>query len=167
MDTTPVLDGLLTGAGFVGAMIYAQIQYTKTQTRILTATDGWLDYVANDFFGNDVTRAVGETDTTFRAFIEKNLLRQKATRPSLTSVVFDNTGENPVIVEGMLLTDLGVTNVGTLACNQDGGYAGAGLGFQTWVDVFRNGSGLSDAQLYQLVESVRPVGTTDWVQIQN
>lgn len=161
---TPNLDGLLSGGADVGALIYDQTSYVRTQLRLSTATDGWLDYFAADFFGNSVRRAVGQSDTDWRAYIQRNLLRDRATRPALDAVLFDNTGLHPTIVEGQLVQDLGVCNVGTVACNA-GGWVGCALPCEVWVDVYRGASGLSDETLYGLIESVRPVGVIFWVSI--
>lgn len=163
-DTTPVLDGLLAGFADVGALIYAQLQYAKTQMRILSSTDGWIDYVAADYFGNAITRDIGESDTVFRSYILKNMFREKATRHAIDSVLFDFTGKHPVIVEGQLIPDVGACNVGTLACNE-GGWCGSALPAEIWVDAYRGASGLSDAKIYSLIESVRPAGTIFWVNI--
>jgi hypothetical protein len=50
-DTTPVLDALLSGIAWSLALIYSLIQYAKNQTRIATASDGFLDLISYDFFG--------------------------------------------------------------------------------------------------------------------
>ena len=51
-DSAPVLDGLLSGLASGWSWAYQQLQYVKAQTRIATATDVWLDIIANDYFGS-------------------------------------------------------------------------------------------------------------------
>jgi hypothetical protein len=72
---SPILDALLTGLATASAFIYSLYGYAKLQTRILTASDGWLDMVAADFFGTTLQRKASQTDSSFRAAIIANLLR--------------------------------------------------------------------------------------------
>ena len=63
-DASPILDAVLQGAAAVLTMIYQVIVYVQLQTRIHTATDGWLDLVAVDFFGTSLPRKAGESFST-------------------------------------------------------------------------------------------------------
>ena len=55
-DSAPVLDGLLSGLASGWSWAYQQLLYVKAQTRIATATDVWLDIIANDYFGGRLAR---------------------------------------------------------------------------------------------------------------
>src|SRR4051794_13359328 len=78
---TPVLDAVLSAAAYGLSFIYSQIAYAKLQTRIGTATDGFLDLISFDFFGGSLPRRKQEVDASFRARIIATLLRAKGTRP--------------------------------------------------------------------------------------
>lgn len=138
---TPVLNAVLSGLANAWAFLYSFLVYVKLQTRIKTATDGWLDMIAGDFFGDTFQRA-GRGDEAFRKAIVVNLFRERGTREGMRSVLFDLTGFEPVIFEPHRLADgmaLGVTSyldavplaaIGTLP-------------FQCFIDVTRiPGSGI-------------------------
>ena len=61
-DSAPVLDGLLSGLASGWSWAYQQLQYVQAQTRIATATDVWLDIIANDYFGGRLGRRAGQSD---------------------------------------------------------------------------------------------------------
>ena len=69
-DSAPVLDGLLSGLASGWSWAYQQLQYVKAQTRIATATDVWLDIIANDYFGNRL--ADGQDKATERSAVGFN-----------------------------------------------------------------------------------------------
>src|SRR3954452_21398245 len=79
-DEAPILNGLLCGLASAWSWLYEQLQYVKLQTRLLTASDIWLDVAAQDYFGNRVTRRAGQSDTAFRNRIRRELFRERATR---------------------------------------------------------------------------------------
>src|SRR5580658_3900532 len=86
-DSTPILDALLSGPAWALSFIYSLIQYAQSQTRIATATDGFLDLISYDFFGSNLPRNQQEFDASFRARILATLLRPKATRPAMISML--------------------------------------------------------------------------------
>src|SRR5262245_61050768 len=59
---SPVLDGVLSGIAAILAFAFSLFQYVKRQTRISTATDGWLELIAWDFFGARFPRRKNEND---------------------------------------------------------------------------------------------------------
>src|ERR1700727_986655 len=73
-SNTPILDGLLSGPAWALSWVYTLIEYANDQTRIATATDVWLDLAALDYFGGNLTRNPGESDSAFSARIRANLL---------------------------------------------------------------------------------------------
>lgn len=112
---TPALDGLIGGIAWALAGIYAFYAYAKLQTRILTATDFWLDMIAADFFGAAIVRKPGQSDASFRAYIIANLLRARATRPSMQSLLLAITGQPPILFEPNRPFDTGACSAPTSA----------------------------------------------------
>src|SRR3984957_19084211 len=74
---TPVLDALLSGYAWSLSFIYQLIQYAQLQTRIATATDGFLDLISFDFFGGSLPRKSQEYDAPFRSRILAQLFLEK------------------------------------------------------------------------------------------
>jgi hypothetical protein len=105
-DESPVLDALLSGFANVSAWIYGLIAYAKLQTRISTASDGWLDLIAYDFFGRRMTRG-NRSDTLFRSAILAELFRPRQTRQAIIDVLTGLTGKVPVIFEPARPQDTG------------------------------------------------------------
>lgn len=143
-DVSPILNGLLNGLAWAGSFIYSLYAYTKLQTRILTATDGWLDMIAADFFGSALRRAANQTDASFRARIIINMFRERATRNGITKVLIDLTGRAPVIFEPLRPLDTGAYGVSaSLGFGLAGGYGSQLLPFQCFVTAYRPaGSGI-------------------------
>lgn len=104
---SPNLDAWLSGPAFVLAGIYSLIQYAILQTRIKTATDGWLDLIARDFFARRFQRRAAEQDDSYRTRIIAEIFRTRATRPGLISALTDLTGQAPIIFEPARVTDTG------------------------------------------------------------
>src|SRR5579883_3388742 len=98
-SSSPILDGILNGIGALGAWAYSLWAYVKAQMRIATATDGWLDIISWDFFGPALPRNYLETDASFRARIQANVLAPAGTRYALAKVLTALTGVAPVIIE--------------------------------------------------------------------
>jgi hypothetical protein len=188
-----IVSGL--AAGF--SMIYTAIAYAGLQVRIATATDGWLDLIAGDYFGNILRRNAGEPDTAFSLRIRREILREKVTREALDRVVLDTTGNHPVLIEANRVSDIGAWRQGFAW--RSGSYGSAGLPFQIFLTTARQnpvpfpllggwrvlpsayrGSGLAyslpsimpptqppDAAIIAAIERVRPAGVTVWLQLTN
>lgn len=141
---TPVLDGVLTAFAYTGSFIYTLFAYAKKQTRILTATDGWLDMIAGDFFGTALTRAQGQTDASFLARIRANMFREKGTRNAIIRVLYDLTGRTPIVFESERPLDTGAwNNPATLAYGVAGRYGSLIMPFQALIQAYRPlGSGI-------------------------
>jgi hypothetical protein len=144
-DDTPMLDGLLSGLAAAWSWCYDLLQYVRLQTRIATATDVWLDVIAQDFFGPRLTRD-GQSDDALRRRIRLELVRERGTRSAVASVLQDLTGRAPLIFEPARTTDtggyggLGQTVTG-LGYGQAGGWGSLNLSFQCFVTAFRPQSG--------------------------
>lgn len=103
----PVRDALLKGFATSHAFAYSLLAYARQQTRIATATDGFLDVIAGDFFGSTLIRASGQSDASFRARITANLFRERVTRRGLIQVLTQITGRAPVVIEPQRPQDCG------------------------------------------------------------
>lgn len=142
-DSTPVLDALGSGFAWGLSFIYGLIQYAQLQTRIATATDGFLDLISFDFFGNNLLRRSTETDDTFRARIQASLFKKKATRQAMIDMLTALTGRAPIIFEPARVLDAGGYDTGILAYDVAGGYGDLNLPAQAFITAFRPpGSGI-------------------------
>lgn len=194
-DETPILDAVLAGLASVFAPIYALYLYAKAQTRISTATDGWLDLIANDFYGTSLLRKTNQSDDNYRSAILINLFRERGTRKAVSDVLTQLTGHEPIIFEPGRPADTGGYDAGGVAYDVAGGYgdiltaqafvvayrpAGTGIplasgydmpaggydvGQIEYIDDTMYGGPASDDDIYAAVNSVRPIGVTLWVRI--
>jgi hypothetical protein len=142
-DNTPYLDALMQGFAQAGAYAYSLYLYAKLQTRILTATDGWLDMIAADFFGAALVRSANQSDASFRARIIINILRERGTRNAINKVLIDLTGRAPIIVEPTRPNDTGAYGAPNSGYGVAGAYGSVLLPYQAFVTAFRPlGSGI-------------------------
>lgn len=143
-DDSPTIDALVQGLAWACSFVYSLYVYAKLQTRILTATDGWLDMIAADFFGSSLLRAANQSDASFRARIIINMFRERGTRRSIVKVLQDLTGRTPLIFEPMRPADTGgYGQAQGLAYGLAGGYGSLLLPYQGFVTAFRpTGSGI-------------------------
>ena len=136
-DTFPLLGAVLGGLATALAFIYGLITYAALQTRILTATGGWLDLIAYDFFGSALVRQTNQADGSFRAQIISGLFRERATRPGMIKVLTDLTGQPPIIFEPTRPLDTGAYGGPGLGYGVAGGYGSILLPFQCFITAFR------------------------------
>lgn len=106
-DPTNILAAVLKGIAACLSFLYSLYTYAQLQSRIATATDGWLDIISNDFFGTALPRKPGESDASFRSRILANLTREKATRNGISMALYALTGYYPIIVEPWRPLDTG------------------------------------------------------------
>ena len=139
-DSTPILDAVLQGLAWADAFIHSLYAYVRLQTRIKTATDGWLDMVAADFFGTALLRQSNQSDASFRARIIINMLRERATRTGIVKVLEDLTGRTPLVFEPARPADTGSYGGPTLGYGMAGGYGSLLLPFQAFVIAYRPAS---------------------------
>lgn len=142
-DTSPVLDGLLTGFATVGSFVYGLIAYARLQTRVQTATDGFLDLAAFDFFGLRVRRKQSQSDASLRALIQAEVLRERATRFGIQHAVEDLTG-NPVrVFETFNPQDSGGWGTYAFAFDMAGYWGSSSYPYTMFLDVVQpNGAGI-------------------------
>jgi hypothetical protein len=139
-DTPLVLDTTLTGIANILQWIYTLEQYVNPQLRIKTATGSILDLIAEDFFGDAIVRQTNEDDDSFRLIILSCLLREKATRPAMESVIEFITGYKPLIIEsafpeGTFVWDVSYWDNGELWGGGDGS-----LAYQCFIIVYMSGA---------------------------
>jgi hypothetical protein len=139
-DSTPILDALLSGLAQAWVFVYSLYLYAQLQTRIRTATDGWLDLIAGDFFGTRIRRKANQSDASFRATIIANLFRERATRKALIEVLTELTGREPILIEPQQPGDTGAYNVPTSGYGVAGYYGSRLLPSQMFLIAFRPAS---------------------------
>lgn len=115
-DETPILDGLLAGIGWALSAAYGLADYARMQCRIRTATDGFLDLIAFDYFGDGLPRKRQETDSAYRTRIQAALFPEKGTRRGLIRTLEVLTGRTPWVFEPARPADTG-------------GYGTTGMGY--------------------------------------
>lgn len=177
------------------AFIYALLAYVRVQTRIATATDGFLDLIAADFFGNGLPRQGGQSDVSYRARIQSAIFLERGTRNALVRVLLQLTGRAPIVFEPQRPADTGGYGV---ACGYSagGGYGSLAYPYQSFVTAFRPAwtglasiagygtptgaynigsqaeyaslstvGGIQDNDIYAAIDSVRVAGTIIWARI--
>ena len=170
-STTPLLTATLQSYAMTGAFVYSLYAYAKLQTRILTATDGWLDMIAADYFGTGLFRTAGQSDASFRTRIVAGLLRERGTHQAMVKVLQDITGRTPQVVELRRVLDTGAYGY-LYGYGVRGAYGSLWPNaYQAFVIAYRPlaGSGFtaSDADIYAAVDGVKPIGTVIWTAISN
>jgi len=106
-SSAPVLDGVLTGFSLAAAHVYGLITFSRAQTRLSTATDGFLDILAYDFFGLRYQRALSEDDDTWRVRIRGEILRPRNTRDAIIQAIETLTSKRPRFFEPFRPLDTG------------------------------------------------------------
>jgi hypothetical protein len=103
----PVLTSILTSQADQFAFIYQYLQFAANQTRIKSATGGWLDLIAWDYFGARFLRRINESDASFASRLIKELVRPRQTRAAITQLIVDLVGTPPQIQEAWNPQDWG------------------------------------------------------------
>ena len=189
-----ILDALIHGLSNGLAFFYTQYSYAANQIRLKTASGSWLDILANDFFGNSLLRARNQSDASFRKKLQLNLFRERGTRKAINDILTDLTGQAPLIIEPLNIADTSAIGV-NFFLGVNGRLGSYGMPYQALINVKRasivgwpnvaglatnqfglnsspyaslislEDSGVSDKDIYQAIESVKPVGTIVWVNI--
>nr|DAL36425.1 MAG TPA_asm: Protein of unknown function (DUF2612) [Caudoviricetes sp.] len=136
-DSNPILDAVLNGLASALSWVFQLYAYAVLQTRILTATDGWLDIIANDFFGERIKRQAGQTDEDFLNIIRINLFRERGTRQAIIKVLEDLTGHTPRIIEPARPQDCGGYNMPCMGYGVAGAYGSLSMPYQAFVIAYR------------------------------
>ena len=161
-----LLGVVLQGPAWVLSQIFSLIQFAHEQTRIASATGGWLDLIGFDFFGRALMRGSGESDAAFRARIEANLLQPAGTRPALFAALERLTGRAPVIIDPWRPGDCGAYGYGGLGYGAAGCYGSLKMPAQTFIIVTRPpAGGMTDQAIYQAVAEIIPAGVIGWSEL--
>lgn len=122
-------------SGFAAAMawLYGLLAYAALQTRIATATGGWLELIAGDFFGDRLPRFNGEGDANYRRRIRLEIFRLRATRRAYDLAVFDLTGNHPDIFEPWRPADCGGWGTVAMAYGRVGRYGSREAPGEIWI----------------------------------
>jgi hypothetical protein len=137
VSDSPVATGGLAGASSAFAFIWNLFQYVIQQTRIATATGGWLDLIAWDYFGGRFLRRASEGDALFRPRILQEVLRPRQTRVAIIRMLQDLTGRTPILQEPPSTFDFGSYHTGTMGYGAGLGYGSISLPNQIFVTAFR------------------------------
>lgn len=132
-----IRDAIAAGIANAHAYIYSLLMYVKQQTRILSASDGFLDAIAQDFFGSSLIRSANQTDASFRARIIINIFRERATRHAIIKVLQDLTGRTPVVIEPQRPADCGAYGAPNIGYGVAGAYGSVLLAYQAFVIAYR------------------------------
>ncbi|MCJ7926433.1 MAG: hypothetical protein MUW55_10965 [Pantoea vagans] len=149
-DSSPLLTGALTACASALAWCYSLYLYAKLQTRISTATGGWLDVASYDFFGKSLQRAAGQPDDLFRNQMKINLFRERGTRQAIIDILKDLTGNTPTIFEPQRPLDTGSYGGPMIGYGVAGGYGSLMIPYQAFVIAYRpKGTGIPYIAGYQ------------------
>lgn len=186
---SPNLSASMQGPAWALSTVFANITYIALQTRIKTATDGWLDIISGDFFGTNLPRLTNEIDSAFRSRILANLFVRGPTRDCMVNVLALLTGRAPDIFEPSNTTDSGGWD-GSIYWDVQGKW-GDPLPYESFVTAYLPSVGLIDlgewdeliywdtngffsdasqtaintAVIISAVESTRVIGTLIWLRI--
>lgn len=132
----PILTAEIEGAASALSFDYDLLAYIRQQTRIATATDGFLDLIAYDFFGTHLVRSIGQSDASFRRQIIATLFRLRNTRPAIDGAIFSLLGTHPTIIEPMRPPDTGVyDNASVMAYDVAGCYGDSAAILHSFIQV--------------------------------
>lgn len=164
-DTTPILDGVLTGLASTWAWLYGALAYTRLQARISTATDSFLDTISRDYLGTRLPRRASEPDQHFRGRITLELKRDRTTRNALVAVLTDLTGRSPVVFEAARPADTGAWS-GHLGYGVSGGWGSLMLPYQCFVTAYRaQGSGIANVAGYATGFGGYGIGSIEYARL--
>jgi hypothetical protein len=196
-DETPVLDAVLGGIGSSLSDAYGLSAYARLQTRIASATDAFLDLISFDFFGGLLPRRSGESDAAFRTRIQAQLLLERGTRKGLVHALELLTGRTPIVFEPARIADTGHYNGGAYYgySGQYGsvnlpfqtfviayrpaaqittslsGYNNPEVAYgrpdTTYTNLSLVAAVVTDQDILDLIDAVKPVGSIVWVRIES
>jgi hypothetical protein len=106
-DQAPAKEATIAGPAWALSFIFDLVGFAKLQTRIATATGGWLELIANDYLGPTFRRLFGEPDPSYSTRIRREILRHRNTRKAVRQAVEDLTGVTPIIYEPWRPADCG------------------------------------------------------------
>jgi hypothetical protein len=106
-EQSPNLGAILASMATPWVWLYSLIAYVAAQTRLMTATDDWLDLISSDYFGDKIARKPNEADFSYRIRIRAALLQEAATRSAVSAGLMNLIGAEPMIFEPANCMDTG------------------------------------------------------------
>jgi len=106
-ENSPNLQSLLLSIATPWVWLFDLLRYVVQQTRLGTATDDWLDLIALDFFGANLSRKPNEPESTYRSRIQLAMVRNAATRSAVGAGLKSLVGSQPIIFEPANCGDTG------------------------------------------------------------
>lgn len=190
------VSAIMAGAAAALVQIYNMWVYLVAQTRLATCSGGFLDLFAQDHFGSTLVRRPGQSDAALRARISALLFAERGTRRGMTRALTVLTGRAPIIVEMTAPGDTGGYSTNSIGYSTAGRYASVRLTAQFLITAFRpnsmnnlpgyrtspagysspgsgygslslTGGGITDQDIIDTINAVRPAGVTAWVNISN
>ena len=163
-DANPVRDAILAGLANGWAFIYSALQYARGQTRIGTASEGFLDIISQDYFGGALPREANESDAHFRMRILLSLLRPAATRGAMANALLELTGRAPLIVEPWRTDDCGGYDSPNIGYDVAGCYGSYEMPGQAFITAYRPaGQGIPNVGGYDCGAGGYDEGAVEWV----
>jgi hypothetical protein len=98
---------MLLAIGNQLTFVQTEVEYALLAQRLLTETFPELDFASIDFFGDDLPRPSGASDSVFAQQIIASLFRPAATRPALQNALTQLTGFVPRMMEPWSVNDTG------------------------------------------------------------
>lgn len=136
-EDSPTLKAVVSAAARSLSWCYSLYLYAREQTRIRSATGGWLDLAAWDFFGPRLIRSAGLSDEQFRRKITIALFRAAGTRQAISELIKELTGSPPRIFEPQCPLDTGAYGEPHTGYGMAGGYGSSLLPYQGFITVNR------------------------------
>ena len=189
--TPTFLQAFLSGFGVAWSAIYTLVSQVQTLARLATVSGPFLDMASVDFFGSSLPRRPGELDGPFRARVQQEMLRPRATRSALSLVLVELTGQTPIIFEPVRPADTGGYSVGGVGYSVAGAWGNLGLRNNSFITVHRPigvgipllagyGTGgysyyggvimvatpVTDMDIFTAIVGVLPAGHIAWVRIE-
>lgn len=143
-DDAPILGAILASFAVPWAWLSETLDYVKSQARLETATDIWLDLAARDYLGLSCVRLTNESDDTYRARIKSNLLAGAVTKQSVVQGINRIAGLTAHVFEPANISDTGAYGAlnGTaassgngLAYGTKGGWGNLALPYQVFITI--------------------------------
>jgi len=88
-DDAPTLRGLLAGLAAGWAWLFGLLQSVRSQARLASVTDRFLDLACVDFFGQRLGRRIGEGDAALRGRLLRAMQRERGTRAGLVAAALE------------------------------------------------------------------------------
>jgi hypothetical protein len=161
-DSAGVLHGVLSGLAAAWVALYDLLAMVRLQSRLATATLGFLDLACIDYFGGRLSRRTAETDAVLRARLQRALGRTRGTRASLLDAAVE-TGHTAVVFEPARPADTGAYSTpGGLAWGVTGGWGSLAMPLECLVTVTPVAA--TDDVRPALAEAM-PAGGAAWVRV--